>query len=226
MMTIEYARNVLGLAGANSSEFDPPRPHPVIDLMDDPARRHRHGRHDAPRRLRRPARRGLAGRRGLRHHGRVRAPPPPLRVQPPLPGPLRGQRALVLGHLARRPAGRVHRAPRTTRSGSAPRPTPSSRAGPTGRRRCSGSSSAPRWRAPRAAPRTCSTSTRPPTRSVECLTGRAPGSPGSTRSSWPAGTGSGWCGPASAPRTARSSSATSCAIPAPSAWCRCTTTAP
>jgi CTP synthase len=34
MMTIEYARNVLGLAGANSSELDPHTPHPVIDLMD------------------------------------------------------------------------------------------------------------------------------------------------------------------------------------------------
>jgi CTP synthase len=34
-MTIEFARNVLGLAGANSSEFDASSPHPVIDLMDD-----------------------------------------------------------------------------------------------------------------------------------------------------------------------------------------------
>jgi CTP synthase len=33
-MTIEYARNVLGLERANSSEFDPSSPHPVIDLMD------------------------------------------------------------------------------------------------------------------------------------------------------------------------------------------------
>jgi len=38
MMVIDYARNVLGLAGANSSEFDPNTPHPVIDLMD--AQRH------------------------------------------------------------------------------------------------------------------------------------------------------------------------------------------
>jgi CTP synthase len=30
---IEIARNVLGLAGANSTEFDPQTPHPVIDLM-------------------------------------------------------------------------------------------------------------------------------------------------------------------------------------------------
>lgn len=34
VMTIEYARNVLGMAGAHSSEFDPQTPFPVIDLMD------------------------------------------------------------------------------------------------------------------------------------------------------------------------------------------------
>ena len=34
-MTIEFARNVLGLAGANSTEMDPTTPHPVIDLMHD-----------------------------------------------------------------------------------------------------------------------------------------------------------------------------------------------
>ena len=34
VMTIEFARNVLGLAGANSTEFDTVSPHPVIDLMD------------------------------------------------------------------------------------------------------------------------------------------------------------------------------------------------
>ncbi len=34
VMTIEYARNVLGLAGANSREFDSMSPHPVIDIME------------------------------------------------------------------------------------------------------------------------------------------------------------------------------------------------
>ncbi len=34
VMTIEFARNVLGLAGADSSEFVPTTPHPVIDLME------------------------------------------------------------------------------------------------------------------------------------------------------------------------------------------------
>lgn len=32
---IEFARNVVGLTGANSSEIDPETPYPVIDLMDD-----------------------------------------------------------------------------------------------------------------------------------------------------------------------------------------------
>ena len=35
VMTIEYARNVLGLTNANSTEFDPTTTHPVIDLMHD-----------------------------------------------------------------------------------------------------------------------------------------------------------------------------------------------
>ncbi|HET9072794.1 MAG TPA: CTP synthase [Acidimicrobiales bacterium] len=35
VMVIDYARNVLGLEGANSREFDASTPHPVIDLMDE-----------------------------------------------------------------------------------------------------------------------------------------------------------------------------------------------
>ena len=34
MAVIEYARNVLGLAGANSLEFDEKTPHPVVSLME------------------------------------------------------------------------------------------------------------------------------------------------------------------------------------------------
>jgi len=33
--TIEFARNVCGLEGANSTEFEPATPHPVIALLDD-----------------------------------------------------------------------------------------------------------------------------------------------------------------------------------------------
>ena len=35
VMTIEYARNALGLTGANSLEFDSQTPHPVVHLMED-----------------------------------------------------------------------------------------------------------------------------------------------------------------------------------------------
>jgi len=35
VMTVEFARHVLGLADANSSEFDASTPNPVIDLMND-----------------------------------------------------------------------------------------------------------------------------------------------------------------------------------------------
>jgi len=35
VMTIEYARDALGMDGANSAELDPDTPYPVIDIMDD-----------------------------------------------------------------------------------------------------------------------------------------------------------------------------------------------
>ena len=35
LATIEYARNVVGLAGANSTEFDPDTPHPVVALITE-----------------------------------------------------------------------------------------------------------------------------------------------------------------------------------------------
>src|SRR5204862_5020790 len=35
LMVIEFARNVAGLAAANSAEFDGESPHRVIDLMDE-----------------------------------------------------------------------------------------------------------------------------------------------------------------------------------------------
>ena len=34
-MTVDFARNVMNLVGANSTEMDPATPHPVIDLMHD-----------------------------------------------------------------------------------------------------------------------------------------------------------------------------------------------
>jgi CTP synthase len=35
VMTVEFARSVLGMTGANSTEVNPQTPHPVIDLMHD-----------------------------------------------------------------------------------------------------------------------------------------------------------------------------------------------
>ena len=60
-MTIDFARNVMGLVDANSTEMNPATTHPVIDLMHDQriirrnseapsdtrtAREHRHGHRD------------------------------------------------------------------------------------------------------------------------------------------------------------------------------------
>ena len=64
ILVIEYARNVLGLAGANSTEMNKETPYPVIDLMPD-----QNGN----------------GRKGLRLKDDLGAPPPPLRVQQQVP---------------------------------------------------------------------------------------------------------------------------------------------
>ena len=60
-----------------------------------PGRRRRQGRHDAPRRLPRPAAAWLAGRRHLRRGDRLRAASPSLRGQSPLPRPPRGRHGLA-----------------------------------------------------------------------------------------------------------------------------------
>jgi CTP synthase len=43
VMVIDVARELAGLEGANSTEFDPATPHPVIDLMDDQRRTTEYG---------------------------------------------------------------------------------------------------------------------------------------------------------------------------------------
>ena len=75
-----------------------------------PDRRRGEGRHDAARGLPGPAAAGIAGGRHLRGRDRLRAPSASLRGQPPLSRPARRRRAALLGHLAGRPARRVHRA--------------------------------------------------------------------------------------------------------------------
>lgn len=51
LMTIEYARNVLKLAGAHTTEIDPKAPHPVIDIMPEQKAHLAAGRYGASMRL-------------------------------------------------------------------------------------------------------------------------------------------------------------------------------
>ena len=112
VMIIEVARSLAGLDGANSREFEATTRHPVVDLMDDQVDvadkggTMRLGSYDA---------RLVPGSQVAEAYGDVvgvRTPPPPLRGQPPLPRAPRGGRTGLLGPVARRPAGRVHRAAR------------------------------------------------------------------------------------------------------------------
>ena len=59
--TIEFARNVLKLAKAHSTEFDPNTPHPVIAMLDEQTQSHQQRRHDAAGRAALPV--------GARHQG-------------------------------------------------------------------------------------------------------------------------------------------------------------
>ncbi len=75
---VEFARHVVGLEGANSSEFEPDTPFPVIDLLPEQKEIEDMG---GTMRLGSDPGQGRAGHprpRGLRRAGRVRAPPPPL----------------------------------------------------------------------------------------------------------------------------------------------------
>ncbi len=145
----EFARHVAGMDGANSTEFDPETPYPVIDLLPeqkevrdmggtmrlgaDPVKLHE----------------GTRAAGDLRRAGDLRAPPPPLRGQQPPAPPARARGARLLGDVARRQARRGRRAARTTRSSWRPSTTPSSSRVRCARSRCSVSSSALRWSASR-----------------------------------------------------------------------------
>ncbi len=142
----EFARNVAGMEGANSTEFDIETPYPVIDLLPeqkevadlggtmrlgaDPIKLHD----------------GHARAGDVRRGRHLRAPPPPLRgQQPAAQAPARTPPGLRdLRHLARRAPGRGDRARASTRSSSPRSSTPSSSRAPSARRRCSAGSSPPR----------------------------------------------------------------------------------
>ena len=85
-MVIEFARNVLGLPQANSTEMNPTTPDNVIDLMEDREKHIEHGWDNAVRRLRLRADTRLDT--GTSLYGRTdrqRTPPSPIRIQRPLP---------------------------------------------------------------------------------------------------------------------------------------------
>ena len=78
MAVVEYARNVCGLARANSSEFDEATPYPVIDLLPEQKKITEKG---ASMRLGAypcVLEEGLLRLRGLRGDGDQRTAPPPL----------------------------------------------------------------------------------------------------------------------------------------------------
>ncbi len=63
--TIEFARNVLKLAKAHSTEFDPNTPHPVIAMLDEQTQGHEKRRHDAAGRAAVPVGGRFEGRRSF-----------------------------------------------------------------------------------------------------------------------------------------------------------------
>ena len=144
LAVVDFARHVVGMDGANSAEFDPETPYPVIDLLpeqkevDDMGGTMRLGAdpvklHD-----------GHARPRGLRRARHLRAPPPPLRGQQPAAPPARGRGARVQRHVARRPPRRGDRAAGPPLLRGLAVPPGVQVAARTGPSRCSGSSSARR----------------------------------------------------------------------------------
>ena len=81
---VEFARNVAGLDGRRLDRGHRGRAAQGHLQAARPARRRRHGRHDAARQLRLPAGARLAGLPALRRGNHPRAPSPPLRVQLPV----------------------------------------------------------------------------------------------------------------------------------------------
>ncbi len=153
VMTVDFARNVLGMVGANSSEFDPQTPVPGHRPHGLAARHHRPRRHDAPRCLRRQARRRV--RRWRRPTARKSCPSATGTATSSTPGSAASSTRPTSCAPARRRTvvSSSSSSSTTTPSGSARRRTPSSRAVRTGRDRCSASSSVPRWPGPRVATR-------------------------------------------------------------------------
>ncbi len=143
VMIIEVARSLVGLEGANSREFDATTPHPVVDLMDDQNDVVDKG---GTMRLGSYSAQLLAGSQVAKAYGtevvserhRHR-----YEVNPRYRTQLEEVGLVCSGHVARRAAGGVHRAPRPPLLGGHPGPSRSSRAVPTAPTRSSAS-----WWAP------------------------------------------------------------------------------
>ena len=226
VMTIEYARNVLGLAGANSSEFDPTTPHPVIDLMEtqrgvtDMGGTMRLGAYVAQLAEGSQVAEAYGSTVVSERHRHRYEFNPTYRARFDESG------LLVLGHVARRSPGRVHRAAGPPVLGRHPGPPgvqepahPPGAAVPGVRR-------APRWPGPRVArPHLFDLDADPP-RSVDRARDRGRSPSSASVEVWCAARSSPWSGRTFAvPDGRRRSSATSCTTPARWRWCRCTTTA-
>ena len=135
--TIEFARHMAGLDDANSTEFDPTTPHPVIALIDewqdrDGTIQKRDANSDLGGTMRLGAQSSDVKPGTLAHqiYGDVgqRAPPPPLRGQRALPRAAAAGRPGDLGDHAAREADRDRRAAARARTpgSSACSSTPSS----------------------------------------------------------------------------------------------------
>ena len=108
---VEFARHVAGLEGANSAEFDPVTPHPVIDLMRD---QHEVADMGGTMRLGAYPCKVAPETKGCEAYGEevdLRAPPPPLRGEQRLPAAAAGRRTRHQRPEPRRQAGRDGRAP-------------------------------------------------------------------------------------------------------------------
>ncbi len=108
----EFARHVAGMAGANSTEFDPETPFPVIDLLPEQKEVRDMG---GTMRLGADPVKLHEGTRAREIYGEavdLRAPSPPLRGQQLPAQAARARRDGLLGHLAGRPPGRGDRAAR------------------------------------------------------------------------------------------------------------------
>ncbi len=144
--TIEFARNVLKLEKAHSTEFDENSPHPVIALLDAQKKVTKKGGHDAARLAALPVDARHEGGGTLRLVRHQRTPPPPLRIQQRLPRKIREGRIILSGNS---PDGKLRRGHRTERPSVLSREPGfilNSRASRTSRIRCSKGSSRRRIR--------------------------------------------------------------------------------